>query len=407
MREKKVEQYDVVVIGGGAAGMTAAIYAGRARLKTLIIEQALVGGLATNTNEIENYPGFPEGVTGKGLMELFHQQAKKFEVKFKLTDVRNVDLEGEIKKVETFRNIYEAKVVIIASGGRPRITGADKEEEYLGKGIAFCATCDAAANTGKTVVVIGSGDAAIEEGIFLTKFADKVVVSIIHDTGKMDCNEIAKAAALANSKMEFQWNTVVDHFEGDEQLKTVVLKNLKTEELIPIDCHTCFEFIGYIPNTDIFKGIVDMTDKGYIPTNENMETNVEGVYAVGDVRDKYLRQVATCVGDGATAGVGAEKYIAESEAFKSQVMKEDKPGVAYVFNAIEEDQRALLSEIEKMELEYKDQYYFNKIDVYKSKGLANRLGVKQYPAVAVIKDGKVDSIITENISKDSILNALK
>ncbi len=407
MREKKVEQYDVVVIGGGAAGMTAAIYAGRARLSTLIIEQALVGGLATNTNEIENYPGFPEGVTGKGLMELFHQQAKKFDVKFKLTDVRKVELEGEIKKVETFRNIYEAKVVIIASGGRPRVTGADKEEDYLGKGIAFCATCDAAANTGKTVVVIGSGDAAIEEGIFLTKFANKVVVSIIHDEGKMDCNEIAKAAALANSKMEFQWNTVVDHFEGDEELKTVVLKNLKTEALIPIDCHTCFEFIGYIPNTDIFKGLIDITNKGYIVTNENMETNVEGVYAVGDVRDRYLRQVATCVGDGATAGVGAEKYIAESEAFVSHVMKEDKPGVAYVFNAIEADQRELLSEIEKMELDYKDQYYFSKIDVYKSKGLANRLGVKEYPAVAIIKDGKVDCIITENISKESLLKALK
>lgn len=407
MREKKKEQYDVVIIGGGSAGLTAGIYAGRAKLKTLIIEQSLVGGLATNTNEIENYPGFPEGATGKGLMELFQKQAKKFGVNFKLTDVKKVDLEGEVKIVETFRNIYEAKTVIVATGGRPRITGADNEEDFLGKGIAFCATCDAAANTDKTVVVIGSGDAAIEEGMFLTKFASEVIVSVIHDTGKMDCNEIAKAAALANPKMKFEWNTVVDHFEGEGELKTVVLKNLKTGEKLPIDCHTCFEFIGYIPNTDIFKGVIDMTDKGYILTDENMKTNIEGVYAVGDVREKYLRQVATCVGDGAIAGVCAEKYIAECEAFNSQIMKADKAGVVYLFNAVEADQRELLGKIEELEAEYKEDYHFNKIDVYKSKGLAHKLGVNRFPSVAIIKDGKVDSVIDEDISKDCILSTLK
>ncbi len=406
MREKKVEQYDVVIIGGGAAGLTAGIYAGRAKLKTLIIEQALVGGLATNTNDIENFPGFPEGVSGKGLMELFHKQAKKFDVKFKLTDVRSVDVESDIKKVETFRNIFEAKVVIIATGGRPRITGAENEETYMGKGIAFCATCDAAANTGKTVVVIGSGDAAIEEGMFLTKFADKVVVSVIHDEGKMDCNEIAKAEALANPKMEFEWNTVVDHFEGEDELKTVVLKNLKTGSQIPIDCHTCFEFIGYIPNTDIFKGIVDMTDNGYVYGNDNMETNVPGVYVAGDVRDKYLRQVATCVGDGAIAGVSAEKYIAESETFEHHIMKKDKTGIAYVYNAVEADQRALLEVFEKMEEDLGAQYNINKIDVYKSKGLANRLGVKEFPAVVIIKDGEIDQTIKHDISLPTILEAL-
>ena len=203
--EKKIEHYDVVIIGGGAAGMTAGIYCGRARLKTLIIEKALVGGLATYTNEIENYPGFPEGSTGLGLMELFHKQAKKFGVQFKLTDVRAVRLEGEDKVVETFRNEFHSKVVIIASGGKPRLTGAPGEDQYLyDKGISFCATCDAAANTGKTVMVIGSGDAAIEEGMFLTKFADRVIVSVLHDEGIMDCNEIAKAEALRNEKMSFK-----------------------------------------------------------------------------------------------------------------------------------------------------------------------------------------------------------
>ena len=386
-REKKVDQYDVVIIGGGASGLTAGIYCGRARLKTLIIEQALVGGIATNTSEIENYPGFPEGISGPDLMALFHAQAKKFGVDFKLTDVKNVDFSGEVKIVETFRNIYEAKSVIICNGSKPRLTGADNEQHYIGKGIAFCATCDAAANTGKEVVVIGSGDAAIEEGMFLSKFATKVTVSVIHDEGIFDCNEIAKAAAQANPKMEFIHNTVVERFEGDNELKTVVLKNLKTEELIPIDCATCFLFIGYIPNTDVYKGVIDMTKQGYVITDENMETNASGVFAAGDVRDKFLRQVATCVGDAATAGVMAEKYVAETEIFENQIMKGN--GIVYVYNAIDQSQREFLSVVEDMEKQYTG-YNCHRVDTYKSKGIARRLGIDCCPAVVIIKDGKID-----------------
>ncbi len=401
--EKKVEQYDVVIVGGGASGLTAGIYCGRARLKTLIIEQALVGGIATNTNEIENYPGFPEGVSGLGLMDLFHKQAKKFGVDFKLTNVKSVDFSGDVKIVDTFRTRYEAKSVIICNGSKPRVVGVETEEQFIGKGIAFCATCDAAANTDKEVLVIGSGDAAIEEGIFLTKFASKVMVSIIHDEGKMDCNEIAKAAALANPKMEFYWNTVVDSYEGGERLERVNLKNLKSGEIIPIDCYTCFLFIGYIPNTDVYKGIIDMTPKGYVLTDENMRTNAPGVFAAGDVREKFLRQVATCVGDAATAGVMAEKYIAESEIFEHQIMKGD--GVAYVYNAVEKEQREMLPMIEEIENSYKN-YCCHRIDTYKSDGLAKRLGVTCCPSVVIIKDGKVEKVLNSNICKENIEESL-
>jgi thioredoxin reductase (NADPH) len=399
--EKKREQFDVVIIGGGAAGLTAGIYCGRARLKTLIIEKALVGGLATYTNEIENYSGFPEGATGLGLMDLFHKQAKKFGVKFKLTDVKSVKLEGETKIVETFRNIYEAKVVIVATGGKPRLTGAKNEEKYLyDKGISFCATCDAAANTGKTVMVIGSGDAAIEEGMFLTKFADKVIVSVLHEEGVMDCNEIAKAQALANPKMEFIWNTMVDSFEGEERLTHVVLKNVKTGELIPVKVDSCFLFIGYVPNTELFKGVLDMTKAGYLLTNEKMETNVEGVFAAGDVREKFLKQVATAVGDGAIAGYSAEKYIAESEKFEKQILNDGKPSLVYIWNAVDPVCRDLLQVVE----EYKEQYLgnicFTKVDVYKSDGIAKRLGVTQYPSLVYINDGK----IVECLDKDQIVS---
>ena len=398
---KRVEKYDVVIIGGGAAGLTAGIYCGRARLKTLIIEKSLVGGLATYTNEIENYPGFPEGQTGLGLMDLFQKQAKKFGVAFKLTDVKGVRLEGETKIIETFRTNYEAKAVIVATGGKPRLTGAKGEEKYLyDKGISFCATCDAAANTGKDVLVIGSGDAAIEEGIFLTKFANKVFVSVLHDKGKMDCNEIAREQALTNPKMEFIWNTVVEEFTGEDRLEKVILRNLKTNELIPVKVDSCFLFIGYEPNTEIFKGILEMNKAGYLITNEKMETNVEGVFAVGDVRDKFLKQVATAVGDGAIAGYAAEKYIAESEIYHNQILNKDKPGIVYLWSAVDPKCRAYLPVIEKMETEYKDKIRITKVDIYKSAGIANKLGITDVPCLVVIKDGHIHEIIKDNICEE-------
>lgn len=406
-REKKVENYDVVIIGGGPAGLTAAIYAGRARLKTILIEKALIGGLATYTNEIANYPGFPDAPKGEAITNLMKEQAKKMGVDFKLTAVKTVDLQGEEKVVETFRNKYIAKTVIIATGGRNRVTGAKNEEKYLfDKGISFCATCDAAANTDKHVVVIGSGDAAIEEGMFLTKFASKVTVSVMHDEGKMDCNEIAKEAALANEKMEFVWNTVVDSFEGDEHLNQVVMKNVKTGELIPIDCDNCFEFIGYIPNTELFEGQVEMTGRKYILTNDKMATNLPGVFAVGDVREKWLKQIATAVGDGAVAGMAAEAYIAETETFEEHIMQDRKPGLIYVYNAIDADSRAFLQTIEKIESDAAGSIAVNRIDVYKSTGLADRLGIKTFPAVVTTKNGKIEQTLLENLTEDSIKTAM-
>lgn len=402
--EKKIEHYDVVIIGGGAAGLTAGIYCGRARLKTLIIEKSLVGGLATYTNEIENYPGFPDGTTGLGLMELFHKQAKKFGVNFKLTDVKKVDFKNDIKVVETFRTNYMAKTVIIASGGKPRLSGAKNEDIYLyDKGISFCATCDAAANTDKTVMVIGSGDAAIEEGMFLTKFASKVIVSVMHDNGKMDCNEIAKNQALQNPKMEFMWNTVVDSFEGDSHLDTIVLKQLKTNELVPVKVDTCFLFIGYLPNTEIFKGLLDMSKNGYLITNEKMETNIPGVFATGDVRDKFLKQVATAVGDGAIAGYCVEKYISESEIYENQILNGGNPSIVYLYNAVDKKSCELLPIIETFSSENKNKdLKVSKIDVYKSDGIAKRLGITSFPCVVYLDKHKIVKILDADMSVNSI-----
>lgn len=407
-RENTVEKVDVAIIGGGPAGLTAGIYCGRANLNTVIIEKALVGGLATYTNDIENYPGFVHGATGNDLMKYFQDQAKRFNVKFKLTDVKSIQLEGPVKVVETARTRYEAKAVIVASGGKPRLTGARGEENYLyDKGIAFCATCDAAANKDKIVMVIGSGDAAIEEGIFLTKFASKVIVSVIHDEGIMDCNEIAKAEALANPKMEFIWNTVVEEFKGEDHLETVVLKNIKTGDLIPVSVDSCFLFIGYVPNSELFKDILDMTQRGYLLTNDKMETNIEGVFAAGDIREKFLRQVATSVGDGAIAGFAAEKYIAEEETFHSQVMESDgRTNLVYIYNATDQCCLDNLAILEKFEKEHPDRCKLVRVDVYKSNGIAKRLGIEDVPSVVLINDGQISKVLKGNLSHDLLITGL-
>jgi thioredoxin reductase (NADPH) len=394
--EKKVERYDVVVIGGGPAGMTAALYAGRARLKTILIEKSLIGGMATYTSEIENYPGFPEPVDGIALMKTFDKQFRRFGVDVKLTDVREVSIECDAKVVSTFRTDYVAKAVVIATGNKPRLTGARNEERFLNdKGISFCATCDAARNTGKRIMVIGSGDAAIEEGMFLTKFAREVIVSVIHDEGTMDANKVAQEKALSNPKMKFMWNTVVDSFEGGDMLERVVLKNIKTGQLLPVDVDACFLFIGYVPNTKPFEGFVKMTNRGYIITNEAMETDKPGVFAVGDCRDKLLRQVATAVGDGAIAGFMAEKYVEEIDYVQREILEAKGLVMAFVYNAVEAVDREYLARVEQAQREHGGKVGLRRIDVYKSDRIACRLAYSKTPSLIFMKDGQVIEDVTD------------
>jgi thioredoxin reductase (NADPH) len=393
--EKKIEYYDVVVIGGGAAGMTAALYAGRARLKTLLIEKSLIGGLATYTSEVENYPGFPEAIDGTELMKLFDRQFRKFGVQVKLTDVKGVENFTDHKVVSTFRIDYHARAVIVATGGRPRLTGARNEEQFLDKGISFCATCDAARYTGKKIMVIGSGDAAIEEGLFLTRFAGEVLVSVIHEEGKMDANEAAREKALTNPRMRFIWNTAVDGFEGDETLKRVILKDLKTGGLLPVDVDGCFLFIGYLPNTRIFEGLLAINPQGYLITNEDMETNIPGIFAAGDVREKTFRQVATSVGDGAIAGYMAERYIGDLETLMEKLFKPDKTVLALLYNAADAADRNMLAMAEGLSREIGG-VEFRALDTYKSNKLAACLGCPDIPALCVIENGTIRARIGIN-----------
>lgn len=307
--------YDVIVLGAGPAGLTAGLYAGRSRLKTLIIEKGQDGGQIAITNEIENYPGQElEGESGPSLIARMTAQAAKFGAERVSDQIKSVDLSGDVKKLVGAKGVYEAKTVILATGAFPRPIGCKNEGKFVGKGISFCATCDAAFFEDFEVYVVGGGDAAVEEAMYLTKFARKV--TIIHRRNELRAAKSIQEKAFKNPKLHFMWDTVVDEVDGDELMNKMIVKNTKTGELTTIEADPddgifgLFGFIGLLPNTGLFEGQIDM-ENGYVLTDDNMHTNLPGVFAAGDLRKKSLRQVVTAAADGAIAAMQAEKYLAD------------------------------------------------------------------------------------------------
>ncbi len=318
--------YDLIIIGGGPAGLAAGIYGGRARLNTLILEKSTVGGRAYTTREIVNYPGIPT-TSGPNLTEQMAEHAKGFGVEIKREPVKSMDVTGDIKLVNTRRHQYGAKAVIIATGTSARILGIPGERELTGQGVAYCATCDAEFFQDQHVVVVGSGDQAIEEGMFITKFASRVTVIVLHDEGILDCNKQSAAKALQHPKMDFVWNSVLAEVCGEEQVTGVKIKNIKTDEITDFPCDGVFFFVGMIPETKWLPEELEKDSRGWLHVNDRMETNVPGVFAAGDVRDKYLRQVSTAISDGAVAATAAERYIEDLNDFKEQVLESPEPVV--------------------------------------------------------------------------------
>ena len=309
--------YDVIILGAGPAGLTAGLYAGRARLSTLILEKGQDGGQIAITDEIENYPGqMVEGESGPSLIARMTEQAKKFGAERASDVIKSVELQGDIKKLVGAKGEYLGKTVILATGAFPRPIGCKNEGKFVGKGISFCATCDANFFEDFEVFVVGGGDSAVEEAMYLTKFARKV--TIIHRRDELRAAKSIQEKAFKNPKLFFMWDSVVDEVQGDELLNKMIIKNVKTGELTTYEADEddglfgLFGFIGMIPNSGLFEGIIDM-DRGYIKTDDNMHTNIEGVYAAGDIRVKSLRQVVTAAADGAIAAMQCEKYIAEME----------------------------------------------------------------------------------------------
>jgi len=299
--------YEVVIVGGGPAGLSAGIYTARARLSSLLIERGLIGGQVVNAELVENYPGFPEGISGYDLTELMQRQATKFGLETLTAEVAGVELSGEQKIVKTSEGDFVVKAVIITSGSEWTKLGIPGEKEFTGKGVSYCATCDGAFFTDQTVAVVGGGNAAITEALSLTKFASKVIV--IHRRQELRATRIVQEEAFAEPKIEFLWNTVVEEIEGEDVVKRLRLRNVITGEKSSLDVAGIFVAIGFKPNTDYLKSILSLDATGHVMTNEKMETEIPGIFAAGDVRSSSIRQIIAAVGDGATAAIYAERFI--------------------------------------------------------------------------------------------------
>lgn len=309
MADREARVFDIIIVGGGPAGLTAGLYASRARLRTLLIEKGLPGGQMTTTELIENYPGFPQGVTGDELSRIMEEQAKRFGMEMVNDEAVEVTLEGELKKVTTQEDLFFSRALIVSTGAEYKKLGVPGEESFQGRGVSYCATCDGAFFRDRPVVVVGGGDSALTEANFLTKFVKEL--TIVHRREALRATKIYQERALSNPKIKFLWNSVVEEIKGDTVVRSVVVKNVKTREMQTLETEGVFLFVGLVPRTQFLKGLIQLDESGYIPTNENCETPISGIFAAGDCRKKLLRQVSTSVGDGATAAFAAEKYLEE------------------------------------------------------------------------------------------------
>lgn len=305
MTEERI--YDVIIAGAGPAGMTAAVYASRANVDTLLLERGMPGGQMADTEGIENYPGF-EHILGADLSNKMFEHAKKFGAEYAYGNIDKVELDGDYKLVHSGDKVYKAKALIITTGAEYKKLGIEGEDELTGRGVSFCAVCDGAFYRDGELIVIGGGDSAVEEGMYLTRFAKKVTV--VHRRDELRAQKILQERAFENDKMDFIWDTVVEKInETDGKVSSVTLKNLKTEETYDHPIDGVFVYIGTDPLSEPFKSLGIVNEEGYIPTNENMETKLAGVYAAGDVREKELRQIVTATGDGSIAAETAVKYL--------------------------------------------------------------------------------------------------
>lgn len=299
--------YDLIILGGGPAGLTAAIYAGRARIHTLVLTGPLPGGQPANTDMVENFPGFPEGVEGPDLARRFLAQAERFGVEIRHETVTGVDFSTRPFIIRTDGTTYRARAVIVALGAVPRRLGVPGEDRFFGRGVSTCATCDGYFYRDRRVVVVGGGDSAIVEGLYLTRFAREVIV--IHRRDQLRATRIHQDRAFANPKMRFVWNTVVEEVLGDKTVTGVRVRNVQTGETSVIEADGVFLYIGMDPQTEMFRGQLELDEQGYIVTDRRQRTNIPGVFAAGDVQDPYYRQLVVAAGTGAIAAMEAERFL--------------------------------------------------------------------------------------------------
>ncbi|MGH2619153.1 MAG: thioredoxin-disulfide reductase [Anaerolineales bacterium] len=305
-----MKQEQIVIIGSGPAGLTAALYTARAQLEPLVISGSQLGGQISITSEVENYPGFPHGTTGPELVELMRAQAETFGARLLIDEVTEVDFRsGPPFTVKSHSETYQAKAVIVTMGASPIRLGVPGEEEFIGRGVSFCATCDGFFFRDKEVVVVGGGDSAIEEGIFLTRFANQV--QVVHRRDQLRAGEALKRRAMNNEKIDFVWDSVVEEIVGNGNVEAIRLLNLKTGDRQQMPTDGVFIFIGHYPNSSLFVGQLKMDERGYLTVDERFTTSVPGVFAAGEIMDPVYRQIATSVGQGCSAAMMAERWLRE------------------------------------------------------------------------------------------------
>jgi len=306
----KDKVYDVVIIGGGPAGLTAAIYTAREMLSTILLEKSMTGGIPAIVDRIENYPGFPDGISGLELTKNIRAQADRFGANIsEFEDVSKILLGKDGFDVISDNRRYLAKTVIIATGGVPRNLGIASEQEFLGRGVSYCATCDGPLYRDAELIVVGGGNAAVQEALYLTRFAKRVTV--IHRRDKLRAQPVLQERAFKNEKIRFIWDAVVSNIYGAEQVEGVEVRNVKSGEKISLPAEGVFIFIGWVPNTEFVRGLVQLDEDGHIITDAEMRTSVPGIFAIGDVRSKPFRQIANAVGDGAIGALAASRYLEE------------------------------------------------------------------------------------------------
>ena len=299
--------YDVIIIGGGGSGLTAALYTSRANLSTLLMEKLTPGGQIALTDVVENYPGFPEGVTGPEISMKMEEQAKKYGTEIVYQEVKSIVKKDEHFEILTAATPYYSRGIILAAGASFRMVGVPGEKELTGRGVSYCATCDGAFFKGKEIIVVGGGDSALQEGIFLTRFATKV--SVIHRRDKLRASPILQDRAKQNPKIQFIWDTVVEKIQGEKKVEAVILKNVKTGEAKTFKTDGVFVFIGHEPNTKFLNGFVALDEHGYVKAEESLKTSVPGVFAAGEIRAGAVKQLVSACGEGCEAALACQHYL--------------------------------------------------------------------------------------------------
>lgn len=368
------EFYDLVIVGAGPAGLAAGIYGGRARLKTVILEKGNIGGRVYTTREIVNYPSVEES-TGPDLMAKMAKHAQDFGVEIRQQTVKSVSFDCGDKILKTRKVIYHAKAVILATGTAARVLDIPGEKEFTGRGVGYCATCDAEFYQDQEVVVLGSGDQAIEESIFIAKFASKVTIVVVHDEGVLDCNKLAAEQAMKHPKLHFIWNSTLAEVCGDDEVTGVKVKDVRTGDIKDVPCQGVFFFCGMVPVTEFLGDTVPLDSRGWMHTDDDMDLGIGGVFAAGDVRQKYLRQVATAVGDGAAAATAAERYITEIEQFNNDVLDSEEPVLLGFWDSNLDGSMDALDALRAENREQEHPLRFLELDVTRKKGIAAKCGV--------------------------------